>query len=100
VDFEKRINDIYQHCRKHEEIKVAFDKLQLELSLEINEAMTQTRRKLLENFDDEVREKLKVRDDASKAFLSQLERRLMQLTRHELNGHVEFLDDSSFRLKS
>lgn len=100
VDFEKRINDIYQHCRKHEEIKVAFDKLQLELSLEINEAMTQTRRKLLENFDDEVREKLKVRDDASKAFLSQLERRLIELTRHELNGHVEFLDDSSFRLKS
>src|SRR5262249_19277874 len=32
VDFEKRINEIYQHCRKHEEIKVAFDQLQLELS--------------------------------------------------------------------
>ena len=67
VDFEKRINDIYQRCRKHEEIKVAFDQLQLELSLEINEAMTHTRRKLLENFDDEVREKLKVRDEASSA---------------------------------
>src|SRR6266511_224969 len=73
VDFEKRINDIYQRCRKHEEIKTAFDQLQLELSLEINEAMTQTRRKLLENFDDEVREKLRVRNDASKAYLSQLE---------------------------
>ena len=34
-------------------------------SFEINEAMTATRRKLLENFDDEVREKLKVRDEAS-----------------------------------
>lgn len=100
VDFEKRINDIYQRCRKHEEIQTAFDQLQLELSLEINEAMTQTRRKLLENFDDEVREKLKVRNDTSKAFLSQLERRLMQLSEHELNGHAEFLDDSSFRLKS
>ena len=100
VDFEKRINDIYQRCRKHEEIKVAFDQLQLELSLEINEAMTQTRRKLLENFDDEVREKLKVRDDASKAYLNRFERLLIQLTRHELNGHAEFIDDSSFRLKS
>ncbi len=98
VDFEKRINDIYQRCRKHEEIKVAFDKLQLELSLEINDAMTQTRRKLLENFDDEVREKLKVRDADSKSHLSQLERRLIQLTSHELNGHAEFIDDSSFRL--
>ncbi|MGH7979016.1 MAG: SNF2-related protein, partial [Limisphaerales bacterium] len=100
VDFEKRINDIYQRCRKHDEIKVAFDQLQLELSLEINEAMSQTRRKLLENFDDEVREKLKVRDDASKAYLNQLERRLIQLTGHELNGQVEFVDDSSFRLKT
>jgi SNF2 family DNA or RNA helicase len=44
VDFEKRINDIYQHCRKHEEIKSAFDQLQLELSLEINESMTVTRK--------------------------------------------------------
>jgi hypothetical protein len=100
VDFEKRINDIYQRCRKHQEIKVAFDQLQLELSLEINEAMTQTRRKLLENFDDEVREKLKVRDDASKACLSHLERHLIQLTGHELNSHAEFIDDSSFLLKS
>ena len=98
VDFEKRIDDIYQRCRKHEEIKVAFDQLQLELSLEINEAMTQTRRKLLENFDDEVREKLKVSDEDSKAFLNRYERLLMQLTRHELDGHAEFCDDSSFVL--
>ncbi|MFN7139508.1 MAG: SNF2-related protein [Limisphaerales bacterium] len=100
VDFEKRIADIYQCCRKHEEIKVAFDKLQLELSFEINEAMTLTRRKLLENFDDEVREKLKVRDNDSKAYLSQLQRRLIDLSRHELRDHAEFLDDYSFRLNS
>jgi adenine-specific DNA-methyltransferase len=100
VDFEKRINTIYQRCRKHEEIKVAFDQLQLELNLEINEAMTQTRRKLLENFDDEVREKLKVRDEDSKAALNRFEQMLMRLTRHELQGHAEFLDDSSFALKS
>ena len=100
VDFEKRINDIYQRCRKHDEIKGAFDQLQMELSLEINEAMTVTRRKLLENFDDEVRDKLKVRDEASKAFLNRYERLLMQLTRHELAAHIEFRDDSAFRLVS
>lgn len=48
VDFEKRINAIYQRCRKTEDIKIAFDELQLELSWEINEAMTVTRKKLLE----------------------------------------------------
>ena len=99
VDFEKRIAAIYQGCRKPEEIKTAFDQLQLELSFEINETMSQTRRKLLENFDDEVREKLKVSDEASKAYLNRYERLLMQLTRHELRDHAEFVNDSSFQLK-
>ncbi|MGD0947400.1 MAG: helicase-related protein [Candidatus Binatia bacterium] len=100
VDFEKRIAGIYQRCRKPEEIQAAFDQLQLELSLEINESMTRTRQQLLENFDDEVREKLKVRDADSKAYLNRFERLLMQLTRHELDGHTEFLNESSFRLTS
>lgn len=98
VDFEKRVNDIYQRCRKQEEIKIAFDRLQLELSLEISQAMTMTRRKLLENFDDEVREKLRVRADASVASLNRIERALMRLTVHELRGHAVSIDDSSFRL--
>jgi adenine-specific DNA-methyltransferase len=100
VDFEKRIAEIYQRCRRPAEIQAAFDQLQLELSMEINEAMTRTRRQLLENFDDEVREKLKIRDEASKAYLNHFEQLLMQLTRHELNGNAEFLSDSSFRLKA
>ena len=33
VDFEKRINDIYQRCRKIDEIKTAFDQLQLNSAL-------------------------------------------------------------------
>jgi adenine-specific DNA-methyltransferase len=100
VDFEKRIAAIYQRCRKHDEIKVAFDQLQSELSLEINEAMTQTSRKLLENFDDEVREKLKVRAEASTELLNRLELSLMRITAHELNGHADFINDYSFRLNS
>ncbi len=100
VDFEKRIAAIYQRCRKPEEIQIAFDQLQLELSFEINEAMARTRQQLLENFDDEVREKLKLRDEDSKAYLNRYERLLMEVTRHELNGHAEFIGDSSFRLNS
>jgi superfamily II DNA or RNA helicase len=98
IDFEKRIAAIYQKCRKPTEIAFAFDQLQLELSLEIDEAMTQTRRKLLENFDDEVREKLRVRDEDSRAILGRFERLLMRVTKHELADRAEFLDDSSFRL--
>lgn len=98
VDFEKRIAEIYQNCRKPDEIKQAFDRLQLELSLKINEAMTQTRRKLLENFDDEVREKLRIRAKDSQEALKRFDKLLMRLTRHELEQHAEFLSDSSFRL--
>src|SRR6266849_813420 len=100
VDFEKRINDIYQRCRKHEEIKTAFDQLQMELSLEINEAMTRTRQKLLENFDDEVREKLREQADKSERALNKFERLLMRTTEHELQDHAEFLGDSAFKLNS
>jgi adenine-specific DNA-methyltransferase len=100
VDFEKRIADIYQRCRQPQEIKTAFDQLQLELSLEIDEAMTSTRRKLLENFDDDVRDKLRIRDEASRANLTRFERWLMQVTLHELEQNAEFLGDSAFRLRS
>lgn len=100
VDFEKRINDIYQRCRRPEEIESAFNRLQLELSLEINEKMTRTRRQLLDHFDDEVREKLRVRDEASRAHLNRFERQLIQLTRHELGEHADFVDECSFRLES
>jgi len=98
VDFEKRIASIYQQCRQPTEIKAAFDQLQLELSFEINEAMTKARRKLLENFDDEVREKLKVRSESTNVYLNRFEQQLMRLARYELDGNAQFLSDSSFRL--
>jgi adenine-specific DNA-methyltransferase len=98
VDFEKRISTIYQQCRKTEEIQAAFDQLQVELGAEIDEAMTKTRRQLLEHFDDEVREKLKVRDQDSRAILNHFEQVLMRLTQHELGSHAEFISDASFKL--
>jgi ERCC4-related helicase len=98
VDFEKRIAGIYQQCRQTGEIRAAFDELQQELTLEINEAMTHARRKLLENFDDEVREKLKVRNADTNLHLNQFEQQLMRLAKHELDGVAEFVDTSSFML--
>ncbi len=71
---ECRIMIANQTCRKPEQIKEAFDELQLELNFEINEAMRATRQKLLENFDEEVQAKLKLRDESSRAFLSQFEK--------------------------
>ncbi|MGH7562135.1 MAG: SNF2-related protein [Gemmatimonadales bacterium] len=99
VDLERRIAAIYQTCRRPEEIQQAFDALQLELSLEIDESMARTRRHLLESFDDEVREKLRAREADSRASLSLHERLLMRLTRHELTGQAEFQGDDAFELR-
>ena len=66
----------------------------------VERADAQTKQKLFENFDDEVREKLKVRDEAAKVYLDRFEQLLMRLTAHELAGHSDFIDKSSFRLKA
>jgi ERCC4-related helicase len=98
VDFERRIADIYRNCREPSEIKASFEQLQLDLSGEINEAMVKTRRILLENFDEEVQEKLRVQADDSRAARNRFERMLMDLTETELNGFASF-DASGFRLQ-
>jgi len=101
VDFEKRIADIYQRCRTPEEINASFDQLQRELSQQIDAAMTRARQQLLENFDEEVLEKLRVNLESSRTYLDRYERMLMELTRYELGDSAEFLDgQSAFRLQS
>ena len=101
VDFEKRIAAIYQRCRTVEEIQASFDQLQLELSAQVDATMTRTRQQLLENFDEEVQEKLRVSMDSSRAYLNQYERLLMQLTEYELGANAEFLNGgSAFRLNA
>lgn len=98
VDFEKRIAAIYQECRQPEKIRAAFDQLQQELSAEIDAAMSETRQKLLEAFDDEVREKLRIRDQDARVHLERHEQWLMRLTQHELAGRATFHDGTSFTL--
>lgn len=100
VDFEKRIADIYQRCRKPEDIRSAFDTLQAEMSQDIDAALSKTRTTLLENFDDEVREKLKTRDSSSHKSRNRFEKLLMNFTKYELKEHAEFLTTYSFNLKS
>ncbi|KMP12221.1 DEAD/DEAH box helicase [Candidatus Nitromaritima sp. SCGC AAA799-A02] len=101
VDFEKRISAIYQRCRTPEEIKASFDQLQQELSAQINDSIKKTRQQLLENFDAEVHEKLRINMANSREYLNRYEQNLMLLTQFELNGNAEFHDGlNAFTLKS
>ena len=54
VDFEKRMLNIYQQCRTPEEINAAFDLIQQEMDASIKATMQDTRKQLLENFDEDV----------------------------------------------
>lgn len=99
VDFERRIAEIYQTCRHPDQIQSAFQQLQDDLAGEINDAMLNARKALLENFDEDVQERLRLRDQAAKASLGRLERLLMRFTQAALPQHATFDEDSTgFRL--
>lgn len=92
VDFEKRIADIYQNCRTVEQIQFNFDQLQQEMEIQIDERMKLTRQKLLENFDEEVHEKLRVNLKESSEVLGKYDAWLWQLTRFYLAPYAQFED--------
>lgn len=101
VDFEKRIAAIYQQCRTPEDIQQYFDELQKELEEKIADRMASTRQNLLEHFDEEVHEKLRVNLVESRDYLSKYEVLLWDLTKYYLKDHADFSSDSySFMLKS
>lgn len=93
VEFEKRIVSIYQNCRSTEEIEQQFELLQTEMDANISVAMEDTRRKLLENFDAEVHDRLKVNMDQSKEYLDRYARMLWLVTKYELGKRAKFDDD-------
>ncbi len=100
VDFEKRIAQIYYECRDTEEIQKAFDNLQEELKSVITEKMQNVRSTLLEKFDEEVRDKLKIDFENAKAYLNAFEQKLWKTTQYFLQDVAVFADnDYSFSLK-
>lgn len=94
VDFEKRIQEIYQTCRTTEEINSAFSTLQEELDEQIRNKMQETRSSLMENFDDEVREKLRDHFEQTSIQMNRLERFLWNLSKIEGRQEAIFEDSS------
>lgn len=101
VEFEKRIVSIYQTCRTTEDIETQFEQLRADMDENINVTMEDTRRKLLENFDAEVHDRLKMNMDKSREYLDRYARMLWYVTKHELAKLAKFDDDYlSFNLAS
>ncbi len=96
LDFEKRIAAIYQQCRTLEQIQFEFDQLQRELETEIVSGQRDAREKLLDNFDQEVVEKVRIQ---SHHFFDRFNEQLWHLTRHLLVDYANFTDNGySFML--
>jgi hypothetical protein len=90
ADFEKRILAIYQTCRTPEQIDAAFIALRAEMDASIQARMQDTRRQLMENFDAEVHERLRVQLQDTQTHLDRFSRRFWDLSRYVLKDKALF----------
>jgi len=90
LDFEKRILQIYDTCRQPEQIEAAFNALQAELEEVIANRIKDTQSQLLENFDEDVHDRLKLRLQDAEARLDKLGRWFWGVTRYALNDRARF----------
>ena len=95
LDFEKRILQIYDTCRQPEQIEAAFNALQAELEDVIADRIKDTQFQLLENFDEDVHDRLKLRLQDAEARLDKLGRWFWGVTCFALNGRARF-DEQSY----
>lgn len=96
IDFEKKLCLIYQTCRTESEINAAFDKLQQELEDIISERMNNTRRTLLEHFDEEVIKKLKSRQEKDIFRIDQFSQHMWRLACSILRNKIYDIDEKTF----
>ena len=99
VDFERRVLDIYQECRTEDEIQSAFAALQKELEKSIQTKLKDTRKVLLEHFDEDVHERLKGNLIGTQEKLDRIGKQFWTVTKHVLSEHATFNDSKlSFNL--
>ncbi|WP_229359899.1 SNF2-related protein [Ferrimonas aestuarii] len=98
VDIERRIHDIYQHCRSDEQIEAEFNQLQEQLKDQLEVKVNDTRKSLLEHFDADVVSRLNTRRGKVVSQLSHFQQQLLQLARMAFadNGQDYFEHESGF----
>ncbi|MBX3119124.1 MAG: DEAD/DEAH box helicase [Fimbriimonadaceae bacterium] len=93
VDFEKRVYDIYQSCRTPDQIEAAFKDLREQLESSIQARMTSTRQLLLEFFDEEIHQRLRLQLEGTKQQLDRFGKQFWLLTKHVISDSAKFDDD-------
>jgi len=99
-DFEKNIAElIIKGVRTPEKIDEEFDKLQDKYKLKINKDTKVARKHLLDNFDSDVQQRLKIARGENKYYMDLHAEWLWNVSKYILKNYAEFSNDS-FHLKS
>lgn len=95
VDFERHVLAIYQSCRTEEEIQEAFIELQAMLDEQIQTRISDTRKLLLEHFDEDVHERLRFNISGAQEKLDRISKMFWDTSKHVFN-ELAIFDDSMF----
>jgi superfamily II DNA or RNA helicase len=96
VDIEQRILAVYQQCRSVQQVDEDFDKLQDDLKETIEQRHDLARQAILQNMDENVVQRLKVKGQDTAQAKTKFEERLLLFTRMAL-PEATFLPDNGGR---
>lgn len=93
-NIERAISDIYRVCRTEEEIEDAFNKLQAQFSFEIDENLTSTKQKIIDNFEEDLQQYFSDMMLNTEKSLNDIERTFWNLTKLVLKKDANFDDEN------
>ena len=98
-ELQKNIIEIYKKCRKPEDIDKAFDELQKLYEQDINSKMIETRKQLLDNFDEDIQKKFENTLDETNKYLKEYETDFWRVLNFCLKDFAIFNgEDYSFKI--
>jgi hypothetical protein len=92
MDFERRIAEIYDTCRTPAQIDAAFAKLRSDLEASIDKRMRETEAKLVDNFDAQILERLRIQHKQAEQQLDRISRLFWRLSHFVLADQARFDD--------
>ncbi len=98
IDFEKRIEEIYRSCRSLQEIDGAFDTLQSELDEIIRQRVEDSRKHLIERFDENIISRFNGMAEGLHCARSRRNTALWQLVVHSYADDAECVDYDRCRI--
>lgn len=95
---QKNIIEIYKTCRTPDEINQAFDQLQSSYKDDISKKMLETRKQLLDNFDEDLQKKFENTLNETEKYLKEYEKDFWRIIKYTLLEYANF-DENKYTIK-